>query len=384
MISSMANDIEYRTPGQLLRELLDSHGWTQRVLAIVLGCNEAIVNHVIADRRAVDADMALAFEDVFGVPADRFLDLQKSYDLAKARLAARPDPGRSSRAQLYGNLPIQEMMKRGWLEADDIRKVKVVESALARFFGVSGAGDIEILPHAAKKTNVTGDVTPVQLAWLYRVKKIAGEMIVSRYSSSSVKDAIAGLRPLLVAAEEARKAPRVLAECGIRYVVVESLPGAKIDGVCFWLDEFSPVIAMTLRYDRIDNFWFVLRHELEHVLREHGKAATMLDTDLEGERAGTGTQIPDDERAANEAAADFCVPREKMESFMKMKGPLFSEVNIINFARTIHVHPGLVAGQLQHRTGQYNRFRNHQVKIRHIVRPNAMVDGWGDVAPTGT
>jgi len=42
---------------------------------------------------------------------------------------------------------------------------------------------------------------------------------------------------------------------------------------------------MSLRHDRIDNFWFVLRHEIEHVLRQHGRSAAMLDTELEGERA---------------------------------------------------------------------------------------------------
>ncbi len=71
-----------------------------------------------------------------------------------------------------------------------------------------------------------------------------------------------------------------------------------------------------------------------------------------------------------------------MESFMNRKGPSFSEQNTLAFAKTIQVHPGLVAGQLQHKTGIYNRFKSHQVPIRHIVAPNAIVDGWGDVIPT--
>ena len=95
---------------------------------------------------------------------------------------------------------------------------------------------------------------------------------------------------------------------------MESLPHAKIDGVCFWLDGKSPVIGMTLRFDRIDNFWFVLRHELEHVIQEHGQAAVMLDVELEGERAGTGPEIPEEERVANEASRVLCAT-EAVEAF---------------------------------------------------------------------
>ncbi len=83
-----------------------------------------------------------------------------------------------------------------------------VEKAMSKFFGVASVEQIEVLPHAAKKTSVSSDVTPVQLAWLYRVKQIASEMIVGKYSSSGVRRAIELLRPLTSAAEE-ESFPRV-------------------------------------------------------------------------------------------------------------------------------------------------------------------------------
>ena len=134
-------------------------------------------------------------------------------------------------------------------------------------------------------------------------------MIVPRYSPKAVSTALPKLKALLGAREQARKVPRILAESGIRYVIVESLATAKIDGACFWLNNSSPVIAMTLRYDRIDNFWFVLRHELEHVLRQDGRTSMVVDVELEGDRAGVGLEVSEAERVANEAAAEFCVPR---------------------------------------------------------------------------
>ncbi len=273
------------------------------------------------------------------------------------------------------------MIKRRWIAAEDIKDLKQVESALVRFFGVSSVDEIEILPHAAKKTAVAGPVTPPQLVWMYRVKKIADDMLPARYTRSAVRSAIPKLKELLFSAEEARHVPRILSDCGIRFVIVESLSSAKIDGVSFWLDDSSPVIGMSFRYDRIENFWFVLRHELEHVIQRHGMAAAMLDAELEGDKAGTGEHLPEEERVANEAAADFCVPREKLKSFIARKDPLFSERDILGFARTLQIHPGLIAGQLQRHTDRYDLFRKHLSKMRAVVAPGAMIDGWGDVAP---
>lgn len=374
----------YRTPGQLIESLLAARGWTKRVLSIILNIHETGLNRIVAGKMPVNAEMAILLGEVFDVPAEKFLGLQKEYDLAQARIKARPDPDRATRAHLFGGLPVSEMIKRGWLEADDIRDVPKVESALAKFFGVNSVNEIEFLPHAAKKTDTFTQVTPVQLAWIYRVKEIASEMIVAKYSPTAVRNALSLLNNLLAAPEEARKVPRILAECGIKYVIVETLPTAKIDGVCLWLNSSSPVVGMSLRYDRLDNFWFVLRHEIEHVLCQHGKTSIMLDSELEGEKAGTGANLSEEERIANEAALDFCVPRKKMDSFIARKSPFFNERDILGFANTLQIHPGLIAGQLQHRTGRYDRFRNHLVKIRFAVAPNAMVDGWGDVAPVGS
>ncbi len=372
---------EFKTPGQLIQALLTERGWSNRVLAIVLEAEETGVSKLIADKKSVTPEIAISLEEVFGIPADRFMALQRDYDLAKARLVARPNRKRATRAQLFAGLPVAEMIKRRWLDAEDIRDMPSVEKSLAKFFCTSSVDMIEILPHAAKKTAVASDVTPTQLAWLYRVRQLASEMIVGKYSRSRVQTAIESLRQLTSAAEEARKVPRILAECGIRFVIVESLPSAKIDGVCFWLDATAPVVGMSLRFDRIDNFWFVLRHELEHVLHEHGKSVISIDAELEGARGGIGADVAEEERIANQAAADFCVPKKSMDSFIARKAPTFADRDILGLAATLKVHPGLVAGQLRHRTGLYDRFTSHLVKIRSIVIPGAVVDGWGDVAP---
>ena len=372
---------DFRTPGQLIKALLEKRGWTKRALSVVLGVGEATVTRLVGDKQPVDAKMALVLEEVFEIPAENFLTLQKDFDLAQARIVAHPDPGRATRARLYGDLPVGEMIKRGWLSAESVRDSANVEKELMRFFGANRIEDVAILPHAAKKTAVNSEATPAQLAWLYRVRQIAVDMLVGPYSPQAVVAAVGKLKPLLGSPEGVARVPRILAECGIRFVLVETLAAAKIDGVCFWLNERSPVIGMTLRFDRIDNFWFVLRHEMEHAIRLHGLIAAMLDTELEGERAGTGPTVAEEERVANQAAQEFCVPTASLDAFVARKAPFFSERDLIGFARVLKVHPGVLAGQLQRKTGRYDRFRNHLAKVRSIISPNAIKDGWGDVAP---
>ena len=382
----MTDAPQYRTPGQFIQELLESRGWTQRVLAIVLEKDETQIGKILTGKRPLDAEMALALSELFpGISASYLLQLQKNYELAQASIVSRDDPDRTSRAQLFGSLPISEMIQRGWLNVDDMRNFTNVKTEVLKFFKAESLDAIEKIPHAAKKTDPSNAPTLIQLAWLYRVKEIASEMMTARYSPTAVQNAVPKLKELLVSPAAARKAPRILAECGIRYVICEALPGAKIDGVCFWLDETRPVIGMSLRHDRIDNFWFVLRHELEHVIQLHGRDSKkdMLDVELEGERAGTSSSVASEERIANQAAANFCVPQKSLESFIVRKSPFFNERDIVGFASTMQVHPGLVAGQLRNRLELWKRFHNHLVKIRSAVAPSATVDGWGDFVPVG-
>jgi HTH-type transcriptional regulator / antitoxin HigA len=367
---------DYRTPGQLIEALLKERGWSNRVLATVLEVEETGISKLIAAKKAITPEVAISLEEVFGVSAEHFLTLQKNLDLAKARIMARPNPSRALRAKMFADLPMPEMIKRGWLNVEDIRDLEAVEGAVMKFFGAQSLNQIDSLPHAAKKTNAESTITMAQLAWLYRVKRIAQHILVPPYSEEKTKATLPRLRSLLIAPEEARHAPRLLTECGIRFLIVEGLKASKIDGACLWLDEKSPVIAMTTRFDRMDNFWFVLRHELEHVLQKHGQSNPILDVDIT-----PMTSVTQEEKVANDAAAEFCAPKAKIDSFIARKAPLFPERDFLGLAKILGIHPAMVAGQIHFKTDRYELFRGHLAKIRDHVLPSAFVDGWGDIAP---
>ncbi len=282
---------------------------------------------------------------LFGTGATFWINLEGSYQLSKT---THDDKAVELRAKLYGKAPVNEMIKRGWIRHSN--NVEVLARQVCGFLEIQDIEDDIGHAHAAYKGKSDSEMTvSARWAWFYRTRQIARSISVPAYSERALRTAVEQLKKLMLEPDESRHVPKILTECGVRFVIVEKLAHADIDGVCFWL-EGQPVIGMSIRRDKIDNFWFVLRHEIEHVLRGHGQVEEIIDTDLEGERAGTGAALSKEEREANAAAADFCVPMDKMESFMVRKRPFYYEKDVIAFARVVNRHPGIVVGQMQKRT----------------------------------
>jgi HTH-type transcriptional regulator / antitoxin HigA len=371
----MSYEYDVPAPGYFIQEELDARGWSQRDLAFILGTEETALNKIIKGKTGISVEMSKALGTAFDVDPDFFANLQKSYELAHG---AAPDPAIARRARLQSRYPVREMIKRGWLQNSE---PSLLEMQMARFFRTNSPGDVAEFRYAAKKTNYGEEASPSQLAWLYRVMQI-GEAIASKdYSERALKQAIPQLRRLMAEPQEARHVPRILMDCGVRFVIVEGLPNAKIDGVCLWLNAKTPVIGLSLRYDRNDNFWFVLWHEIAHVLHRHGQSEPIIDVELERNEQAKDETIRSQEAAANMDAEEYCIPQHEIMTFIARKTPFFAERDIVGFAHRMQVHPGIVVGQIQKRTERWELLRKYLVKVRQFLLPGAMVDGWGQVAP---
>ena len=358
-------------PGVFIKDELEERGWLQADLAYILGCPVQAINMIISGKRGISIDMARSLEKAFDVPADFFLNLQKMYDLSKS---SEPDVGIAKKAKFFQrSYPVREMLRRGWLEDNE---PDLLEAQMARFFEVKNVNEIPHLAHAAKKTHYD-HISPNQLAWLFRVKQIAKSIEVPAYFKKNLEAALPVLRGLMKDPEEIRHIPRILMEAGIRFIIVEPLPNSKIDGVCFWLDNNSPVIGISIRYDRIDNFWFVLMHEIEHVLLKHGLKHEIIDIELLESKGPVSAE----EEIANNAASEFCIPQDRLSSFIARKTPFVSEQDIVSFALTLDIHPGIVVGQYQRKINDFRYFRRHLVKIKDYILPYSLVDGWGNTVP---
>lgn len=360
-------------PGMVIKTEMEQRGWNQTDLAFVLGRKQGEISALILGKRPISPDIARGLTAAFGKDVNYWLSLESAY------LAARTPPSDAEverRVRLRDAYPIREMIKRGWIEPTD--DIELLEKRVCDYLGIKSLDERPHLSHATRKSASYSDTTAAQDTWIVRVRNLAHYVSAAKFTDRACNEALEKLRVLVKEPEEVRHVPRILSECGIRFVLVEGLPSTRIDGVCAWLDRNSPVIGMSMRLDRIDGFWFTLFHEMHHVKHHAGQENPILDVNLVGEEAKYINDKPEMERRADEFAANFALKKGDLDNFIARIRPLYSKQRVQAFAARMMVHPGIVVGQLQHR-GEipYSHQRELLVKVRHLLTESALTDGWG-------
>ena len=364
-------------PGDFIKEEMEERGWTQAVLADIIGRPAQAVNQLIKNKKTITIRTAQELGAAFGTSADYWLNLQNQYLLFTERIEAEKI---ASRAMLFDRGPITEMVKRGWIEKPN--DFVEFESNVNRFYETSSISETPQITAAARKSTSYKETTPSQKAWLFRAKQLASNMSASAFRKSELEKRLDDLRALASSAQGSQELPKLLRDIGIRFVIVERLKKSKIDGAAFWLDDSSPVIALSLRYDRIDGFWYSFGHELRHIYHEHGKEEGFLhDANLvDGQKKLSREGKPEIEKVADKFAAELLIDQSRISSFVSRKAPYISKDNIMQFANMIGVHPGIIVGQLHFRDAvPFSRFRKLLVPVREFLIDVSMTDGWGHI-----
>ena len=362
--------------GEYIRDELKARDWTQADLANILGFPPSIVSDVITGRRSISPEIATALGEAFNTSAQVWLNVQAAYQLAQE---SSKDDVVKRRAALYDKAPIREMQKRGWIESSS--NVDILESQLCRFLEIDSIEKRSEFAAAARKSTDYKGVTPSQGAFLARVRQLARVLEVDApYNGAQFNALLGELVTLLPSPEDIQCIPRVLANYGIRLLILEQIPGSKMDGACMWLDNdpTKPVVVVSLRYDRIDFFWHTLCHELCHVKLGEGLDHPLVEVAMIGFDAQPFDKKVASERKADRFAVEFLVNQAELEDFVFRYDPVFSRKAILGFSERVGTHPGLVVGQLQHRRKlPYSHMRALLVKVRDIITKVALTDGWG-------
>lgn len=357
------------SPGECLRQMLKDRGWTQEDLAAITGRSRQQIIDIVSGRRGITPEMAVVLAAAFGNAPSFWAGLDIGYRLS----LVNEDAGQViRRAKLFDLAPLKDMQRRNWIKPT--KDMAELEAELKRFFGQDSLDAEPEFPVFAKKTARLADLNTSQRAWCFRAKQMASALVVNPFDPSKLNVAQERLRELAAYPKESRHLPEVMGQAGIRFVVVEPLPSIKMDGAAFWLDDHSPVIAVSLRIDRIDAFWFCVMHEFAHI--RHGDGLS-VDPELAGDVRSISPPQDEAERRADNAAAAMLVPPEELASFIRRVGPLYAKTRIIQFAHRIKMHPGIIVGQLQYR-GEIGYAANREMlpKIRSVVTETALTDGW--------
>lgn len=367
------------SPGAAILKLLEEYGWSQKDLADVLQIPAPKVSTLITGKRRVTHDVARQLASVFGTDMGYWLNLDlahRSHDL----FGGNPlDETLTRRSRLFRAAPVNEMIKRRWIQNTD--DIDLLEKQVLGFYGTDSLDELTAkIPHAARKSGSYQTESAKERFWMQRVKQLApAAPVTAKFTDASFAEAMNKFKGFLAHPESVRHIPKILADAGIRFVIVENLPQTGIDGVCVWLDKTSPVIAMSLFRDRLDSVWFTLFHEMDHVQNRDGlMLPPVVDSCLTGQDAISGKDKPESEQRADAFASTSLIPKSEMENFIVRIAPLYSKPRIVGFAKRLGVHPSIVLGQLQYR-GEVGWSDNKDLvdRVRDILIHMAPTDGWG-------
>ena len=330
------------TPVAAIEFRMEQAGLRPRDLIPFIG-SRAKVSEVLSGRRAITMPMARALHEHLGIPADVLLSkLDAALDEPSADIDCR-------------RLPLRAMVKLGWLP-----RVPNLAAQAEELIGdlIERAGGREVAAAALYRKNyqlrANAKMDPFALkAWCWQVLATANRNRPNAdYAHGAVTlDFLRQIAQLSWSENGPKLAKELLSKNGIPLVIVQHLPKTYLDGAALRLGDGRPVIALTLRYDRIDNFWFCLLHELAHVGRHidnNDGSAFVDDLTLRAVKAGREDLR---ETQADEWAEEALIPRVVWEASAARDDP--TPMTVMNLAQALQIHPAIVAGRIRYEQRNY-------------------------------
>jgi HTH-type transcriptional regulator/antitoxin HigA len=237
----------------------------------------------------------------------------------------------------WARFPVVEMVRRGWITCE--------ESVGPEFFGLIRGW--EQLSPLYRQTKVRSDkqIDPYSLAaWTARIVSRAQEEALSgRFEVDGTGPSLmTEIAQLSASSTGPQKAKDRLSHYGIALIIEPQLPRTHLDGAALLLDNNKAVIGMTVRYDRIDNFWFCLMHELAHLVLHFGNDQTSYFFDDLDQTEGVEPR----EKEADELAREALIPEIQWESSAAKVLPSKEAAELL--ANELGIHPAIVAGRMRY------------------------------------
>lgn len=303
-------------------------GLEQKDLARMLG-SASRASEILNRRRALTLDQIRVLHTQLRIPAEVLLGPPSS--------PAEENPD-------FSALPFDQMIQRGWLgkqihgEAEAAAKFREMLARLS-------LGATPVFMRRAILGNVSDGNRAVTYAWLARVVMRARESkLATRYTNGALtEDFLRQVAKLSAAHNGPRLAQEFLAMKGIVMIVEPHLKGMAVDGAILRDDDGTPIIGMTVRHDRLDNFWFTLMHELAHLTRHLSSNAVAFVDDVQDiDEADLR------EREADSLAGEWLLPRAAWSRSTASRTRKRDDIEAL--ASTLCVHPAIIAGRIRKET----------------------------------
>jgi len=327
-------------PGEYLEEVLEVREIKKREMSERLGISVKHLSQIINRQASITADMAVQLEKTLGISANIWNNLNAGYALFEAR--AREAQELSKCLQWIKEFPTKDLKELGFIPRT--RHAKSVLDSLLRFFGISSPEKWEsyygnLSQVSFRKSTAHSDNLHHIVSWLRAGEILAFDVETAVFSKGAFRKNLHKIRELTTMnpLEFEPLMKKLCAESGVALVFMPEFEKTHLSGVTRWLTQDKALIVMSLRHKTNDHFWFTFFHEAAHILL-HGKKEIFID-----HAKGFDSR---EENEANRFARNILIPEDAYNKFTAKKR--FYQADIETFARSIHVHPGIVVGSLQH------------------------------------
>ena len=335
--------IDLPDPIEAIKFRMEQAGLSQQDLVPLIG-SKSKVSEVLSGKRPLSLRMIRALRKQLDIPADVLLGGKKLTELDDL---SNVD---------FGRFPVKEMYDNGAFEGLAIDNPRGRAEECIRFL-ISKTGGPQMIPaglfrkSTSVRLNANLSAEALQGWSLQVLAKAAGRKKKGKFKKEKITSSFMKALVQLSAIDSGPSvAQEMLATNGIVMVVVRHLKKTYIDGAAFLPREDEPVIGLTLRYDRLDNFWFTLFHEIGHVVR-HLSSGSFIADDMSLRGKSTDNDL---EKEADEFAVKYLLPDDF--DFNEMKD--FSNEEVREYATGHNIHPAIVAGHLRYERNDYKAYWN--------------------------
>ncbi|GLR03489.1 hypothetical protein GCM10007906_10760 [Vibrio hyugaensis] len=334
--------IEPIDPIEAIKFRMAEKGLKQVDLAPYFG-TKSRVSEVLSGKRPLTVPMIKALSVGLGIAPQTLLGLESESDYTST--SNKPEVN-------WSKFPIKEMLSRGWIEKVSSKAKQTVEEQVKDFIGSLGGTTAS----ASFKRTLSGDAySPLShyklYAWVARViQKARNKKLENTFDEGVLgKDFLKDLAQLSWSEYGPLLAVEYLEKHGICVVIEPALKGTSVDGAAMKDIDGKPIIGLSLRQDRLDNFWFTLLHEVVHIWKHADLNKTFVD-DIENHRDSKDKF----EAEANRIARDTFIPRMVWKRSEAYLNP--SRDSIDSLSRELNIHPAIIAGRLRRESGKYNQY----------------------------
>lgn len=354
-------DIVAFHPGYYIADIIEDMEISQAEFATRMGTTAKTLSQLINGQANISNDLAKKLSVMLGTGVEVWQNLQNTYDQKLIEIQQAKDF--NEQAELA-----KEIDYKYFVDVIGLPEARKIDDKVANLCKFLMVADLRIMLQpdflvnfrASSTCNSEKNIINSR-AWIQTAMNISKNIETKPYNAEKLKENLPELRAMtLKKPEEFLPIMReIFSDCGIAFVLLPHLKNSGVNGAVKWVTEDRVVLAMNNRGLDADKFWFSLFHELKHVLQQKIKTVFVSSTVEEMIDINNSLEMEADKFAMNYLISP--------SDYRKLAPSRFiSDEEIVEFAQKIGIHPGIVAGRLQH-DGIIAQNRCSKLKEKYVI-----------------